>query len=63
MTALSHLGGDRHQRLTKPQGASLAPCDWQELLEQDKHGSKSGFGKLLAFCKGVPTPVGGNSAN
>ena len=38
-------------------------CDWQELLEQDKHGSKSGFGKLLAFCKSVPTPVGGNCGN
>ena len=38
-------------------------CDWQELLEQDKHSSKSGFGKLLAFRKSVPTPVGGNCAN
>ena len=38
-------------------------CDWQELLEKDKHSSKSGFGRLLAFCKGVPTPVGGNCGN
>ena len=38
-------------------------CDWQELLEQDKHGSRSGLGKLLAFRKSVPTPVRGNSAN
>jgi hypothetical protein len=38
-------------------------CDWQELLEQDKHSSKSGFGKLLAFRKSVPALVGGNCAN
>jgi hypothetical protein len=38
-------------------------CDWQELLEQDKHSSKSGLGKLLAFRKSVPTPLGGNGAN
>jgi hypothetical protein len=29
-------------------------CDWQELLDQDTHNSKSGFGKLLAFRKSVP---------
>ena len=38
-------------------------CDWQELLEQDKHSSKSGFGKLLAFRKSVPALVGGNFAD
>jgi hypothetical protein len=38
-------------------------CDWDELLEQDEPSSKPGFGKLLAFRKSVPTPVGGNCAN
>ena len=38
-------------------------CDWQELLDQDKRSSKSGFGKLLTLSGLRPTLLGGNCAN
>ncbi len=63
------LGDGGDGRLDPTFNPELAPaldvlrCDWHELLEQDKHNSKSGFGKLLAFRKSVPTPLGGYRGN
>ena len=31
-------------------------CDWQELLEQDKHGSKSGFSSCWRFARAFQHP-------